>query len=213
MDVERFLRDLPSLFDDFPAAERPLDRRFADVLEQVPGLATENTLALVNLAAGCLGPGECYLEAGTFRGTSLIAAGLEGGRRLVAIDRFSMDGGSPELLRENLDRFHVTGARLIQGEVLDVLRGDALSGCRAGVFYYDADHSYEAVLEALRLVRTHLATEALIVVDDADWERVARATDDFVAGEPRARLALELRGSDHGSPQWWEGVRVLEWRA
>ena len=52
-----------------------------------------------------------------------------------------------------------------------------------------------------------------IVVDDADWERVGSAVAEYVAGQPQARLVLELKGKEHGSPQWWEGVQVLEWRA
>jgi hypothetical protein len=46
VDVERFLRDLPLLFDDFPRSERPRDPRFAEILEAVPGLAEPNNLAL-----------------------------------------------------------------------------------------------------------------------------------------------------------------------
>lgn len=67
MDVARFGRELSLLYDDFPHSEVPRDRRFREVLEAVPGLARENNLALLNLAASCLGPGEVYLEAGSFR--------------------------------------------------------------------------------------------------------------------------------------------------
>ena len=61
MDAARFLRELPALFDDFPRSERPRDRRFAPVLE-VENLASENVLALLNLAASCLGPDEAYVD-------------------------------------------------------------------------------------------------------------------------------------------------------
>ena len=71
---ESFLRGLPELFDGFPDAETPRDERLAAVLEAVPGLARPNNLALLNLAARCVAPGETYVEVGAFRGSSLIGA-------------------------------------------------------------------------------------------------------------------------------------------
>lgn len=52
---------------------------------------------------------------------------------------------------------------------------------------------------------------ALLIVDDSDWERVARAIDDYLGGQPRARRILELAGEDNGAPQWWCGMQVLAW--
>ena len=72
MNVERFERELPRLFERFPESPRPRDRRFEEVLEAVPGLARENNLALLNLAAGLLGSRESYVEVGSFYGASLI---------------------------------------------------------------------------------------------------------------------------------------------
>ena len=209
MDVARFLHELPGLFDDYPSSEHPRDRRLRRVLDEVPGLATENCLALLNLAAACLEPGEAYVEAGSFRGTSLIAAGLGNEAELVGIDRFSMDGSDRSTLEANLARFGVT-ARVVEGEVREALRAGALEGVRVGVFYYDAEHTREALLGSLRLAEPLLAPRALIVVDDSDWERVAGAVGEYLAGQSRARLVLKLKGAEHGAPQWWEGVQVLE---
>ena len=50
-----------------------------------------------------------------------------------------------------------------------------------------------------------------MIVDDTDWEQVARAMDDYLAAEPRARRILMVEGNDRGFPQWWEGMQVLEW--
>ena len=51
MNADRFLEGLPQLFEDYPASEHPIDRRFAPVEEDVDNLARENNLALINLAA------------------------------------------------------------------------------------------------------------------------------------------------------------------
>ena len=54
--------------------------------------------------------------------------------------------------------------------------------------------------------------EALLIVDDTDWEQVARAIRDYLAGQPRAERLLTLEGKDRGQPWWWEGVEILRWR-
>ena len=211
MDVDRFLRELPAQFDDFPLSEKPRDLRFAEVLEAVPGLAQPNNLALLNVAASCLGEGEAYVEVGTYRGTSLIAAMLGNAGEFVALDNWSMGDGSREQLDLNLARFGLTGAAIVEGDAFETLRSDALEGRTIGVYYYDNGHEYEQQLDGMRLIEAYLASPALVIVDDTDWERVERAVDDYLEQQPRATEILSLDGKDRGAPQWWEGMRILRW--
>ena len=214
MDAQAFLRDLPRLFDRFPESEQPRDPRFQEILDAVPGLARANNLALLNVAASHLDEGESYVEVGTYRGTSLIAAMLDNGDKdFVAIDDFSFRDGSRELLEQNLASFGLSGARIIEGDAFDLLRRGALSGTTTGVYYYDAAHTYEQQLDGLLLAEPYLAPEALLIVDDTDWDYVAAATRDYLARRPNVSLLLEVPGKDRGAPAWWEGVQVLEWRA
>jgi precorrin-6B methylase 2 len=204
MQVERFLERLPEL--DGAA--------YRDVLEAIPGLAAENNLALVNLAASCLDDGESYVEVGTLRGTSLVAA-MRGNEDedFVAIDRWSMEGGGRAVVEENLRRFGLPEARFFEGDVFELLRNGALDGVRAGALYWDGPHGYDEQLDGLRLVERVLAERALVIVDDTDWERVANAVRDYLAEQPRTRLVFEAKGEDHGHPEWWQGVQVLAWQA
>ena len=224
MDVDRFARELPELFDDFPRSARPRGRRFDDVVAGVPNLAEENNLVLVNLAASLLDPGESYVEAGTYMGASLIAA-MRGNedKDFVAVDYFSFGPTEvkgralPEArraeLEANLERFGVQGATILEGDTLELLRGGALEGRRVGVFYYDASHAYEQTVGALRGVEPYLAERALLVVDDHDWDEVERATRDYVESQPKAGMLLEIGGEDKGLPHWWEGVALIAWQA
>jgi predicted O-methyltransferase YrrM len=212
MDPDRFVRELPALFEDFPRSEHPVDRRFRRVAEEVENLARENNLALVNLAASCLGPDEAYVEVGTYHGASLIAAMLGNeDRRFVAIDRFEFRDGSLAKVEENLDRFALPRPEILVGDVFDLVASRVLEGVRAGVWYYDALHAYEAQLEGLRAAEPFLVPGALVVVDDSDWEQVARAVEDYLGEQPRAQRLLTVEGREHGLPQWWEGMAVLVW--
>ena len=212
MDADRFLRELPSLFEDFPRSEHPLDRCFAPIVEQVENLAAENNLALLNLAAACLGPDEAYVEIGVFHGASLIAAMLGNeDRRFVGIDDFGFRGASLEKVEQNLERFGVPRPELLVGDAFELVPSGALAGSPVGVWYYDASHSYEAQLDGLRIAEPWLAPGALMIVDDTDWEKVEHAMDDYLAEQPRARRLLSIDGKDRGFPQWWEGMQVLVW--
>jgi hypothetical protein len=157
-------------------------------------------------------------------GASLSAAarGNED-RDLVGLDDFSFPGvevkgrslppASREQLEANLERFGVHGATILEGDAFAHLRGDALGDRRVGAYYYDASHSYEHQLEGLRAIEPHLAERALVIVDDSDWDDVARATRDYLASQPKATLLFEIGGDDRGQPWWWEGVTVLAWTA
>jgi predicted O-methyltransferase YrrM len=221
MDVARFAAELPALFDDFPRSPHPRGRRFDDVIAGIPNLAEENVLALLNLAASLLAPGESYVEVGTYYGASLIGAmrGNEGD--FVAIDSFSfgatevsgrkLPAASREGLEANLRRFEVEAATILEGDAFELLEGGALADRRVGVYYYDGPHDYESQVRGLRAVEPWLADEALLVVDDHDWEQVTRATRDYLDSQPQARLLFEIPGREKGHPQWWEGVAVLAW--
>jgi predicted O-methyltransferase YrrM len=213
MLTDAFLRDLPGLFADYPRSTEPLDRRFQPVLEGVEGLSEENNAALLNLAADRLEPGEVYLEAGSHKGRSLIAAALGNEAQAHGIDAFKWEESSRTDLEANLARFGVADRVTIhEGDTQAVLDGDELDGLSVGVFFYDAGHSTEETLGAMRSVRRYLAPNALIVIDDADWERVRAAVDAFLAEEPQARLAERIVGRDHDQPQWWSGMDLLAWR-
>jgi len=222
MDVERFVAELPRLFDDFPASPHPTGPRFGDVIEGLPNLAEENVLALLNLAASLLAPGESYVEVGTLFGASLIGAMRGNAGDFVAIDNFAFPGAETKgrsipradrtALEENLRRFGAEGATIIEGDAFEVLEGEGLGDRKVGVYYYDGPHDHDSQVRGLRSVESWLADQALLVVDDHDWEKVEQATADYLAAQPKAEPLFVIPGADKGSPQWWEGVAVLGWR-
>ncbi|HYI75489.1 MAG TPA: class I SAM-dependent methyltransferase [Gaiellaceae bacterium] len=212
MDADRFLLELPQLFDSFPRSEHPLDRRFQPVADDVENLAKENNLALLNLAAACLEGDEAYVEIGVFHGASLIAAMLGNeGKRFIGIDSFGFREATLEGVTANLAQFGLEPPEILVGDAFDLVPGGALEDVPIGVWYYDAAHSHEAQLEGLRIAEPLLVPGALVIVDDTDWDDVARAMDDYVAEQPRARRILTLDGKSRGAPQWWEGMQILVW--
>ncbi len=212
MNAERFLEELPRLFEDFPRSEHPIDRRLQPVVETVENLACENNLALLSLAASLLEGDEAYVEIGVFHGASLVSAMLgNDGKRFVGVDTFDLRDGSLEKVEANLARFGLARPEIVVGDAFELVPAGALDGLRVGVWYYDASHSYEAQLAGLRMAEPLLVPGALIVADDTDWEDVDRALADNLAAQPRARRLLTIDGKSRGAPQWWEGMQVLAW--
>ncbi len=223
MDADRFAAELPGLFDDFPRSEIPRGRRFDDVIGGIPNLATENVLALLNLAASLLGPDESYVEVGSFYGASLIGAMRGHTGDFVAIDRFSFD--VPEVrgrplpkanragLEESLARFSADSATILEGDAFELIEGGALGDRQVGVYYWDGPHDYDGQLRGMRAIEPWLAPEALIVVDDYDWGTVAQATHDYVSTDPRAELLVEIGGEAADQVWWWDGVAVVAKRS
>jgi predicted O-methyltransferase YrrM len=221
MDADGFLAALPGLFDDFPSSDRPGGRRFDDIIATVPNLSTENNLALLNLAASLLGPGESYIEVGSFLGASLIGA-MRGNedRDFVALDRFesatqpfSSSGSrvSRKAFEANLARFGATGATVIEGDAFEILESAQLEHLKVGVFFWDADHTQAGQLRGLRDIEPRLAPGALLIIDNADRPDVTAGVDAWLLEQPRARLALQLAGSSHGQPWWHDGIHILRW--
>ena len=200
MDADRFLRELDEQLQD--------TSRFEAILEDVPGLAKPNNLALLNVAARCLGDGESYVEVGTYHGTSLISAHAGNDGDFVALDNWSLGDGSRDQLEANLARYELD-ATLLEGDAFETLRSGKLEGRSVGVYYYDNGHEYEQQLDGMRLAEPYLADGALVIVDDTDWERVERAVDDYLAAQPQATEIWRVDGKDRGRPEWWEGMRVL----
>jgi predicted O-methyltransferase YrrM len=214
MDAGRFLTELPHLFEAYPSSEHPRDRRLQPVAEGVQNLARENNLALLNLAASLLEGDEAYVEIGVYHGASLISAmlGNEAGR-FVGIDSFEFRGTSLEAVEANLERFGLPRPELVVGDAFELVPGGRLDGTPIGVWYYDAAHDYDSQIEGLRIAEPLLVPGALMIVDDTDWDDVARAMDDYLNQQPRARRILTIDGKSRGLPHWWEGMQVLVWTA
>src|SRR6266508_2893505 len=218
MDLDAFAAKLSDLFAGDPLAGRPVDRRFGAVVDDVPGMATESKLALLNLAAAHLGEGEAYLEVGSFKGLSLIGAMLDNpGRRFYAVEsflEFNLDGRAlREELLGNLRRWvDLDQLELLEGDCFELLRRPGVLREPVGVYFYDGAHGRLPHYLALALAEPWLAGRALVVVDDASWPMVARATDRYLRAHPGYRLLFDLAAEREEDPRWWNGLRVYAFR-
>ena len=213
MRVDNFCAALPSLWDGNPqSADHPRDRKFRDVIAETGGMATENKLAVLNLAASYMDPGEVYLEVGTYLGTSVIGATLgNADKHFVAIDDFSQFGGPEDQCRENIGRLAEAPVRLIAADAWSVLTSSQFE-YSIGAYFYDGGHAFLDQWRALAHAEPHLADEAIVIIDDSSHPIVKAANRTFAKTRPQFEKILGMDSARNGEPRWWNGVDVFAYR-
>jgi hypothetical protein len=219
MDVQAFAAALDGLFVGDPAQGRPVDPRFDEVAAKVTGFTTPAELAVLKAALDHLPEGEAYLEVGTFKGRSVCGALLDGSERtVVAVENFQEFGmAGDEARRELLDNLAALpsvapGFRLVDGDCYRVLQDPDVMGEPVGVYFFDGAHTWFAHYLALGVVEHLLADEAVVLVDDATWPVVRRATMAYVGRHPGWDVVRAFDAETDHDPRWANGLHVLRYR-
>jgi predicted O-methyltransferase YrrM len=194
-------------------AEHPRDRRLAMLLRKVEGLASENKLMLLNLAAHHLAPGEIYVEVGSWRGLSLAGAAAGNAAEIYACDDFSSLRRDRRALQRTLERYTAPGqVRFYDSDFREFLTLVPWLPKKVGVYFYDAGHSFAEQFQALELILPSLSDDALVVVDDTNDAPVRAANRLFLRHTPGLELVADIRTAADRSPTWWNGLQVLRFR-
>lgn len=169
---------------------------------------------------------DCYLEIGVFQGLSLLSvAGSNPLLPCFGIDNFSQfdhRGRNREILAQRQAALQLGNALLIDRDYEEALINLPLfvGGAKIGLLFVDGPHDYRSQRMAVELALPYLATNALIVVDDANYRHVRLATRDLLLVHPELNLLFEAYTPAHPSnlPRverlsaqvgWWNGVHVL----
>jgi precorrin-6B methylase 2 len=219
LDFDAFIADGRRNWPDFDhpkklaAARHPADRRVAGVLAEVPGMATENKLLLLNLAVAHLAPGEVYVEVGCYKGASIVGAARgNSAAKIFACDNYSKFDGTEEILTANLQRHAPGQVEFHNLTSRDFLRAAPWLPARIGAYFFDGGHSFTDQFEGLQYALPSFADDALVIIDDTN-KREARAADAlFARMVPGFELVLDLRTPRNHHPTWWNGVQVFRFR-
>jgi hypothetical protein len=197
---------LPRLADHLLASNPPR------LVEDVPGLTSSRVQALLNGCVAELPPEESYLEIGCWHGASLIAALLGNVRAsAVACDNFSQftQGDPRTRIREHLARYagRIPDLTFYDGDCFDLPR-QSLIPKPVGVYFYDGDHSEASHAKALTEFTSFLAREAVVLVDDWNFDEVRQGTWRGIdAIRPRQIWFRELPSRGNGDvDNFWNGI-------
>ena len=220
MDFDAFIERCRAQWPEFADARRlarsthPIDRSLSHILDEIPGMATENKLALLNAAVSALDRDEVYVEVGCYKGASIVGAATGNPHaRIFACDNFSQFDGVAEALRRTLDVHTAPGqVTFYDLDFRDFFTNAPWRPARVGAYFYDGGHSFRDQFEGVARALPYLADDALIVIDDTN-KRAARSANQLVArAVPGLELILDLRTAGNHSPTWWNGVQVYRYQ-
>lgn len=204
-------------YDDFYHPTRFRDRSL-DLDQAIiapDGQTTAFVGHLLNYGVSLLEPGEAHLTVGVLTGRSLAYTVYGHADRIhYACDNFRWGPAVRERFFTWLwESLNVGVVRFVEMDSSEFLRHEpALIKDPIGLYFYDADHSYEATLESLRLTEPFLARQAVIVLDDTNEPDVLRSVADWLKATPQASLLFDLPTPGNCHPTWWNGIQVLAYR-
>ncbi|MBA3540230.1 MAG: class I SAM-dependent methyltransferase, partial [Deltaproteobacteria bacterium] len=178
--------------------------------------------ALQRLAA-LLPETSSYVEVGVFDGLTLLSvAGACPALACFGIDDGSFAGGDFSSVDQIQQARGNSNARVIVDDyerVFEQFR--ARIGERPiGLYFVDGPHDYRSQRMCLDLAVPYLATDAVIVVDDSNYEHVRQANRDFLVSRPEFRLVFDAYTDCHphnmteaqivaARAGWWDGVNIM----
>lgn len=218
MQTSKVFDALAEAFPGDPQSTDPVDQRWQAMTDQVAGYTGPNELAVLNAAAQVLPADEAYLEVGTFKGRSLVAAVQDNSdKSFYAMENFLEFGMAGQEARaeleNNLERFG-GGAdiRLLEGDAFTLMARPGIVDRPVGVYFYDGEHTLLSHYLALAVVEPLLADEALVLIDDATWPVVQRAHRLFLKRHPGWRIEATWDARQADDPRWANGLHALVFR-
>jgi hypothetical protein len=181
---------------------------------------------LQRLAARPTSGGGCYLEVGVFRGMTLLSvAAVAGDIEAFGIDNFSQfdpEGRNRDTVLGRMSDLGISNAQLVDEDFELALErlADITSGRKIATYFVDGPHDYRSQLLCLELAREQLAEDAVIVVDDSNYQHVRQASADFLRLNPGFKLFFQAYTGAHPAnldadavaqarEGWWNGITVI----
>jgi len=159
-----------------------------------------------------------YLEVGSFLGSTACSVLRSGTiEEATFVDHWKEDiqPASGELLPKTNKQEFIENIRKYKNErPLKVFDCDMLSVDKSDLkdidfFFYDGAHDFESTSNAIRYYSSCLAEEAIILIDDANWEGVVAGAEDGIAKAGLETLFKKIwLNNQESKEQWWNGFFI-----
>ncbi len=201
----------------------------SDAFTVTDGYSGKKILGLMQILGGVIRKYSdcCYAEVGVFKGLTLTSVATENRKlQCYGIDNFSQfdpDGENKGTVLRAMDGLGLENAHLLDGD-FEVAVPNFSDYCdqKIGLYFFDGPHDYRSQLMGLVMALPHLAENAIIIIDDANYGHVQQATADFMHAYPQFKLVMEAYTPNHPmmhrndptefakfTDTWWNGIHVL----
>ncbi len=157
------------------------------ICDDIDGMCNIETLAMINFAlTHCMDEQEKYLEVGTWKGRTVVAALQQNDKNAIVIDPLTYDDSSV-VFYENVKKYGLSDRVTMHQNFWENCKLDE-SFANIGVYFYDGDHGDNASYCGLQGFLPHLSDQAILIVDDlkmapvkADMDRWIKDYADHIA--------------------------------
>jgi len=171
-------------------------------------------------------PDTCYAEIGVFQGLTLLSvAAAVPEIPCYGIDNFSdhdPEGRNQAIFEERQSKISAENAYLINEDLESALHNfkERSGGRKIGVLFVDGPHDYRSQIICLLFAKGALHDNAVIIVDDSNYQHVRMANRDFLLSHPDYKLVFEAYTARHpihmdsqeeaaARAGWWDGVNIM----
>lgn len=189
----------------------------ATIDTEVPGLTSTKVKTLMNYIAQGV---SSYLELGSSIGATmssvlkdnLISAysiDLWGANIQPKNDLFVLPENSKENFLKNIEPFvGSSSVKVLQQDMFTVDLTEIEEPIQ--FLFYDGEHDFETTKNALKYYYDALASEAVIVLDDANWQGTVDAANEAMAELGANKVyAKMLLGKEEDPTGWWNGLYIM----
>jgi len=191
------------------------------------GFSGAKILSLLKILAEVIVSKETtYLEVGVYRGLSLLSvAGSVPDHEVYGIDNFAFfdkDGRNLDIINERMNLLNLRNARIINEDFENALENleKFTHDKKTGLYFIDGPHDYRSQLMSLLLIKPWLSEDAIIIVDDCNYNHVRQADRDFLMTNREFKLIFQAYTKAHpenlnagerkeAEAGWWNGINVI----
>jgi len=191
-------------------------------LKQIPKLSSFAIAALIHEMVRQMPPEQCFLNIGTWYGYTFLAGLLGNPDKIcIGVDNFSnliisnqnlyLPPSNPEPhFRAWFERLRSPLHAFYSMEFRDYFKNFHINQ-PIGLYFYDADHAYQAQYEGLLMADPYLAPGAWVLVDDINETAPYAATHQFLKDQGgKYQLLFEQKTCNNGHPSFWNGLMLLQ---
>ena len=166
-----------------------------------------------------------YLEIGVFQGLTLLSVAKANKNTLCyGVDNFAFfdpEGKNKGLVEKRISELKINNAELINKDYEDTLLNlNQFIENKVSVYFVDGPHDYRSQLMCLEYMVPYLSENAVIVVDDSNYNHVRQANKDFLITHSEFKLLFEAYTPSHphnmepeevdlAKSTYWNGINCI----
>ena len=154
----------------------------------------------------CEHPNTCFLEIGSWKGSTLCSA-MNENNVFFGIDNFSQFGNVRNIFYENFNKFKGKNSHFIENDCFQL---NLNLDYTFNVFFFDGDHTLEAHTKSLVYFYNLLDNEFVFIVDDWNWQFVREGTYKSIElCNLKIKYKKEILTDYNDRNYFWNGVCIF----